>query len=264
MSEPVTIWTRLTDVCYQMLVIRARDLTESTAGRSALIVAPHPDDETFGCAATILRKRAAGSRVTVCVVSDGGAFPADDITRDEIVTRRYANVREACRRLGIPDQDVLLLGFPDSELGTQIDSVASSLTRILSELNPDEIFIPSSIDWHSDHVAVHAASLRAAAQSQSVAALYTYPIWFWSRDAWAPPGVTAFRRKLSLLRDFVFTTGIRLRPQKVLTSGYLESKRDLMEIYGWELQQDYDFFEKWHLRTEELFFATTLEPRGRT
>jgi hypothetical protein len=49
----------------------ARDFTDSAAGRAALVIAPHPDDETLGCGATILRKVSAGSSVTVLIVTDG-------------------------------------------------------------------------------------------------------------------------------------------------------------------------------------------------
>jgi len=263
MRERVTTWTRVADVCYWIFATRARDLTESTARRSALVVAPHPDDETFGCAATILRKRAASTRVTICVVSDGGAFPAGDMSRDDIVTLRDRNMHEACRRLGVPDDDLLLLGYPDSELSTLVDPVTNALSMIIAELDPDEIYIPSSIDWHPDHVAVHDASLRAVAQSKSSASLYTYPVWFWSSGAWMAPDMSLVRRKLSLSGIIVAAAG-RLRPRKVRTNSYREAKRDVMEVFRWELESDYDFFEKWHLRSEELFFLTSVNSRART
>jgi LmbE family N-acetylglucosaminyl deacetylase len=262
-TEPVGVWTRATDVCYRVLVARARDLTLSTGGRSALVLAPHPDDETFGCAATILRKRAAGAQVSIFVVSDGGAFNVEEMSRDELVAAREDNVREATRRLGVPSDDLHLLGYPDLKLRELVDSMTSRFAAIFKELDPDEIYIPSSIDFHPDHVAVHTASLRAVERSVSHASLYTYPVWFWSRKSWSVSGESTLRRKLLLSR--VFVAAIRgLRPVKVRTEGHLETKRELMDIYGLELEPDYDFFEKWHLRDEELFFATSTHTRGRT
>ncbi|MGH6943228.1 MAG: PIG-L deacetylase family protein, partial [Geminicoccaceae bacterium] len=37
-----------------------------------LVIAPHPDDEVLGAGGTIARLCAAGSRVTVAVVTRGG------------------------------------------------------------------------------------------------------------------------------------------------------------------------------------------------
>jgi len=58
----------------------ARDDTATSAARSALVLAPHPDDETLGCGATILRKRAAGTPVHVLIVTDGE--PTAHLMRD--------------------------------------------------------------------------------------------------------------------------------------------------------------------------------------
>lgn len=262
-TEPVGVWTWVTGACYWILAKRAPDLTESTSTRSALVLAPHPDDETFGCAATILRKTAAGTRVTICVMSDGGAFPAEGMSHEEIVSLREGNVREAGRRLGIPDDDLQLLEYPDSTLGELVGPMANELVAVISKIDPDEIYIPSSIDWHADHVAVYEASLQAVERSRSHALLYTYPVWFWSRRAWEVPGTSPIKRKLSLSGILLATAG-GLHPVKVRTDGYLDGKRDLMNVYGWELKPDFDFFEDWHLRDEELFFATSVHPRGRT
>src|SRR5829696_1206258 len=51
--------------------ITARDETAAVAARGCLVIAPHPDDETLGCGATIARKRAAGTPVRVVIVADG-------------------------------------------------------------------------------------------------------------------------------------------------------------------------------------------------
>ena len=40
-------------------------------GTRILVLAPHPDDEVFGCAGAIMRHVAAGDSVRVAVVTDG-------------------------------------------------------------------------------------------------------------------------------------------------------------------------------------------------
>ena len=64
--EPVALamWRRA-------VVLSAQDDTRASEGRRCLVIAPHPDDETIACGATITRKRAAGTPVTVLVVADG-------------------------------------------------------------------------------------------------------------------------------------------------------------------------------------------------
>ena len=60
------VWPRLESlalgVLWRLLAWKATDVTAATAGRSCVILAPHPDDETLGCGGLAMRKRAAGAR----------------------------------------------------------------------------------------------------------------------------------------------------------------------------------------------------------
>jgi GlcNAc-PI de-N-acetylase len=51
------------------------DVTHSAARRSCVVIAPHPDDETLGAGATIMRKVDAGTPVHVVVATDGSKSP---------------------------------------------------------------------------------------------------------------------------------------------------------------------------------------------
>ena len=54
----------------------ARDLDEITGNRCALILAPHPDDESLGCGGLIAEACARGRPPAVIIVSDGtGSHP---------------------------------------------------------------------------------------------------------------------------------------------------------------------------------------------
>src|SRR5687767_3222241 len=87
----------------------ARDETAVSTTRRLLVLAPHPDDETIGCGATILRRRAAGTAVRVVVATDGRlSHRSAEVTPDELARIRAAEFREACSRLGVPaDQQVV-------------------------------------------------------------------------------------------------------------------------------------------------------------
>ena len=66
----------------------------------ALVLAPHPDDEVFGCAGAILRQVAAGDPVTVIILTDGGGFHPPGPERDAYVQRRRQESRAAAAVLG--------------------------------------------------------------------------------------------------------------------------------------------------------------------
>ena len=55
---------------------RGTAFDEAALRRPAFILAPHPDDETFGCGGTIARKLAAGATIHVIVMTDGSRVPA--------------------------------------------------------------------------------------------------------------------------------------------------------------------------------------------
>ena len=254
MSEAIDRWTRYTEFCYKILRRRAVDDTETTGTRSALVIAPHPDDETFGCGALILRKRSEGAKVTICVVSDGGAFPVENLSHNELVTLREKNFREACIRYGVNDSEIVLLRQPDSKLESRKEYVTHELARLISEIKPEEIYVPSRIDWHPDHIATHVASVNAANLAGLSVNIYSYLISPWLRTAWAPENIRPVFAKLAQSR-IIFSACFGLHPHMVRTDGFLEKKRRIMDIYSLELEPDLDFFERWAIRNEELFLS---------
>jgi LmbE family N-acetylglucosaminyl deacetylase len=75
-----------------------------------LVVAPHPDDEAIMTAGVIAAARAAGRRVAVAVVTNG------DFSCDRDGFRREGETVAAMKRLGLRDEDVFFLGYPDGHL----------------------------------------------------------------------------------------------------------------------------------------------------
>ena len=75
-----------------------------------LVIAPHPDDETLMAAGVIARERAAGLRVAVAVVTNGDL----GCERDGFV--REGETVTAMKRLGLREEDVFFLGYPDGHL----------------------------------------------------------------------------------------------------------------------------------------------------
>src|SRR3954452_22419232 len=76
---------------------RADDVTERSASASCIVFAPHPDDETLGCGATIHRKRANGTTVHVVIASDGRRSQKPDlVSPDEMAGIRRQEAHDAC------------------------------------------------------------------------------------------------------------------------------------------------------------------------
>jgi LmbE family N-acetylglucosaminyl deacetylase len=82
----------------------------------ALAVGAHPDDDEFGCGATLAKSAAAGCDIHHVICTDGskGSWdPTEDIAR--LVAVRQDEQRAATRALG-GKGDVVFLGWPDGEL----------------------------------------------------------------------------------------------------------------------------------------------------
>ena len=87
---------------------------------SALIVAPHPDDETLGCGGAIALLQAQGCNVNVLVMSDGTLshprsrkFPAF-----RLKALRYTETRSAMKLLGIDPKNIAFFDFKDGSIPT--------------------------------------------------------------------------------------------------------------------------------------------------
>lgn len=164
------------------LVRRARDATASTAPRSALVVAPHPDDETLGCGATILRKRAAGTAVTLLLVTDGRhSHAGTSIGPEELAARRRLEMAEATARLGLGPEDLRWAGLEDGAVGAAEDTLRDLLAALVVELAPDEVYATCAEEPHPDHAAVGRAARRAVAGlgPGTRPTLLEYPVWLW-------------------------------------------------------------------------------------
>lgn len=144
----------------------------------ALIVAPHPDDETLGTGTLIATLRAQDVPVTVVAVTDGeNAYDTPSEDREKLGCIREAEQTKALARLGVTPDNIHRLRLTDSGLTQQRDE----LTHRLMELAGDgmQIVAPWSGDFHPDHMAcAHAAERVTKARGLS---LVSYFFWTWHR-----------------------------------------------------------------------------------
>ena len=144
----------------------------------ALVVAPHPDDETLGAGALIATLRAQGVPVTVVAVTDGeNAYDTAAEERAALGRVREAEQTEALRTLGVAAGSIHRLRMTDSDLHTQEEDLTR---RLLERVEPGmQIIAPWSGDFHPDHIAcAHAGEAVAKAKGLP---LVSYFFWTWHR-----------------------------------------------------------------------------------
>jgi LmbE family N-acetylglucosaminyl deacetylase len=97
------------------------------SGERILVVSPHPDDESLCCAGYLQRAYAAGAAVAIVWLTAGDSFELDALGVERhfrvkglgmrrLGEERMQEAREAGRRLGIPPEQLFLLGYPDRSL----------------------------------------------------------------------------------------------------------------------------------------------------
>ena len=208
---------------------------------SIVVFAPHPDDEVIGCAGIIQQALARGARVTVVDITSGDAFDAaaagvthktvSQVAPDDFLALsrlRQTQSRNALRILGGKADDLIILGYPDGDLGNlyerkdnkiirqqfttknetyaliqkdyhtsmhdkpapyQRSSVLGDLVELLTTLQPTELYVTDGTDGHIDHRAAFWFVRDAAKQAGYKDAFYTFLVH--GLPAWPfPAGIT--------------------------------------------------------------------------
>lgn len=120
-----------------------------------LIIAPHADDETLGMGGTIARLINEDNSVTVAVLTGHGEKPHPLWPKSNWENIR-AECKQACDELGVSSLKFYELPAAclDSTPAWQINKVVSNL---ISDIKPDEIYVPFTYDLHKDHGAINYA-----------------------------------------------------------------------------------------------------------
>jgi LmbE family N-acetylglucosaminyl deacetylase len=149
----------------------------------ALILAPHPDDESLGCGGLIAACCQAARPPIVAILTDGGmshpgskAFP-----HEQLVRLREAEARGAASVLGLPQDRLMFLREPDTaapRAGEAFNRVVERLIRLAIRFGCSSIFAPWRFDPHCDH---EAASIIASDVAQRLRIRHiAYPVWGWT------------------------------------------------------------------------------------
>lgn len=142
----------------------ARDATARLSAGSALVLTPHPDDESIACGLLLATKAARGEQVSIALATDGGAgwFSTDpEPAAEEIVRIRHREWNRGLDALGVPADHRYELGFADAGLADHEAEVSNRIVALLVDLAPSQVFVTSPDDLHADHRALCRATCRA-------------------------------------------------------------------------------------------------------
>jgi LmbE family N-acetylglucosaminyl deacetylase len=164
-----------------------------------MILAPHPDDESLGCGGLIAEACGRNIAPVVVILTDGSkshprsrAYPPERL-RD----LREAETRAATCRLGLPQERLVFLRFPDTRApsgGEALRNAAFSLLTLIDRFGCRTLITSWSCDPHCDHAA--AAAIAEETCRQARIRLLAYPVWGWCLPPEAEIGdaaLTGFR-----------------------------------------------------------------------
>jgi LmbE family N-acetylglucosaminyl deacetylase/uncharacterized coiled-coil protein SlyX len=124
-------------------------LTDFTCGlpdfERALVLAPHPDDESLGCGGTIALY-SGKVHFTVVAVSNGEAVNIPENDRGPL---RRKELEDAVRTLGA--KALICLDIPDGKFSEHGNSIRSKLSDLFTDQRPQIVFVPTPVDLHPDH-----------------------------------------------------------------------------------------------------------------
>ncbi|MGZ8693911.1 MAG: PIG-L deacetylase family protein [Gaiellaceae bacterium] len=140
---------------------------------SLLVVVAHPDDEVLGTAGVIATAVRAARTVKVAIATDGDAWQGS-----ETGERRRAESLAGLALLGVGDDDVQFLGYPDNGLSRLFRFGARrKLRRDLHGLaaGAQEIYTHVPFDGHPDHAALARLVVEAAPTGVAVRGTLMHP-----------------------------------------------------------------------------------------
>lgn len=124
--------------------------------KAVLVLAPHPDDEVFGCAGAVIRHVQKGCSVSIIVLSDG-AYGAADQT-DQVIATREAESCAAAVLMGCSSP--IFWRLPDRGLAYG-EVLIGRVMAAIEAAGADLVYAPALTEMHPDHRAVGMVAVEA-------------------------------------------------------------------------------------------------------
>ncbi len=131
-------------VMAQSAVRSLPDVVIPQNGQKVLVFSPHPDDETIGVGGYIAESIKNGADVRIVLVTNGNFHGNEQV--------RYAEFRKATQILGVPEGNLVFLGFPDGKIDKMDPTtICTALQTQIEQYNPDILIFPNVQDANPDH-----------------------------------------------------------------------------------------------------------------
>lgn len=220
---------------------RTTPLTEAELTRPAVVLAPHPDDETLGCGGLIAIKRDLGTPVTVIFMTDGRNSHAHLVSGDELAALRRDEAREACRRLGVEASEVHFTDIHDGTLDDETERAVELLVPHLAADDGRQLVVPHPDEAPPDHRAAFQLADETLRRRGTTMDALLFPVWLWDQfpytNPFSPPrertspraiARTAWRGRLGWGLPNELSRRVDVRP-------VLERKRHALEAHATQM-----------------------------
>ncbi len=134
-------------------------------------MAPHPDDESAGCAGALLEHRRVGDQVVIACVTDGRRSGALGLRPERMAAARFEEMKTAAEFL---DSRLEWWGLPEMEW--EDHELSDRLEALVARTNPDLVYVPSGIDFHPEHQRVARVLAQSLLRLTPTLRLRIYPI----------------------------------------------------------------------------------------
>jgi len=183
--------------------------------RKVLVLAVHPDDETLGCAGTLLKHKAAGDQlhwVIATTMTQSTNFSKEDIRARKEEIKRVASMYgfKTVTNLMLPTTKVDR--FP-------LNKLVGKISKIFKDIKPDTVYLPFMNDAHSDHRKIFDAANSVTKVFRNSFIKRVYMMETPSETEYAPA-----------LKEFIFVPNYF-----VDISDYIRKKVEILKVYKSEL-----------------------------
>jgi LmbE family N-acetylglucosaminyl deacetylase len=225
---------------------RTVPLTDEELSRPAVVLAPHPDDETLGCGGLIRMKRDRGVPVTVVFMTDGAHSHAHLVDAEELAARRRREADASCAVLGVEHSAVNHLMIRDGALSDSAQQAMELLAPLLDNSQGHQLIVPHPDESPLDHRATFHIAEQVLRRSGDTMDALLYPVWLWDQfpftNPWSAPRQRQSSRSILRIavRDRLGSRLPGILNRRIDVSSVLERKRAALEQHATQMRQQDD------------------------